>query len=162
MSIQRIHEKSDILLSRQSGNMMENWQKTCILVTEAVESYRFFLTRALGIELISTSLHVDTAASLAEMESVLRGQNAPYALAVCDLDLLGTDGTTLTRLVADYQFTPLVVYSASDDLRVPQRALNTGASGFFRRDSPATLITQVVDIVLGAEAFALPSYLRPL
>lgn len=84
-----------------------------------------------------------------------------FDVVVCNWDtyFVGRE-ERLQALRMRFPYVSFVVSSVSDSLTVPQSALACGAVGFFRRDSPAELIRQVVGLLLGGEAFVLPAHLR--
>lgn len=99
--------------------------------------------------------------SLMEMMNVLRAGDSSFDLAVYGLDSPELDGVAgISALKARFPLVSHVVYSASNSLLVPRQAFAAGAAGFFRRDCPLHGIVQVIDLVLGAEAFAIPDHLR--
>ncbi|WP_345817808.1 hypothetical protein AAGS40_29805 (plasmid) [Paraburkholderia sp. PREW-6R] len=84
------------------------------------------------------------------------------AIVICDWDLVSGHGClSLDDLCIRFPYVSFVITSGSDSLTVPQAALRAGAAGFFRNDSPISLIRNVLDIVIGGEAFAVPGHLKP-
>lgn len=102
--------------------------------------------------------HTESKAHLLQM---LSAEPQRFALVVCHWEAVFADDAESFRLMkARFPHVSFVVSSGSNSLNVPQRALKAGAAGFFRRDSPPGLMRNVVALVLGGEAFALPDHLR--
>lgn len=132
-----------------------------LIVAEPTDVFRRGIANAVRRSCSMLSCVLEEADSRHAMMAVLEASSEPYDLAIYSLDLPYVNGTDdLVSLKARFPLVSYVVYSASDSLLVPQQAFAAGAAGFFRRDSPMKTILQVITIVLGSEAFALPDHLR--
>lgn len=132
-----------------------------ILVSEQDPGVLGTLMASLRDPAMDYPLHIDELGPRVRLAEGLASAPFPYDVVIFNWDEAAHDSLgTLPHLVERFPYTSFIANSASNSLLIPQQALNAGASGFFRRDSPLTLIRQVVDLVLGGEAFAIPAHLR--
>ena len=108
-----------------------------------------------AVELFVRSVRPDPA-----FLKTLVNERGSYDVVVMCWEMFG-EPIELTALRVWSPSTAIIVNSSSDDLSVPRTAFAAGAAGFFRRDSPASLIRMVVNLVIGGEAFAAPNHLQP-
>ncbi|WP_250479918.1 MULTISPECIES: hypothetical protein [unclassified Caballeronia] len=134
-----------------------------LALVEQSESMQELISHAICDAPYMPPFSLDKLCSTEELLATTEGYFAPYDLVIYSLDLPAVSGCAdFALLKRKLPLVSFIVYSGSDSLRVPQEAYSAGAAGFFRRDSPALLIAQIVSIVLGAEAFAVPEHLRAL
>jgi DNA-binding NarL/FixJ family response regulator len=132
-----------------------------VILFEHMATFRRAVADALRTSMVLPGIRVDEVDSADAMISALQMHDSRHELAICCLDRLKLEGIADFRsLTTRFPLVSFVVTSASDSLLIPQQAYAAGAAGFFRRDSPMHLVLQILDTVLGAEAFAIPGHLR--
>ena len=99
---------------------------------------------------------IEEADSLAALQALVEQQRV-FSLLLLDLHMPGTHGfSAVIYLREQYQNTPLVVISASDEADVMQRAISFGANGFIPKSSNLDTMTDAMKHVLNGESWLPP------
>ncbi|WP_345817797.1 hypothetical protein AAGS40_29745 (plasmid) [Paraburkholderia sp. PREW-6R] len=134
-----------------------------ILVIEESAAFRDFIMSAVAqIDLTPVAPPlVEHASTKAQLLQQLSADPHRFDMVVCHWEALFNDDTeSFAATKARFPQVAFVCNSASNSLNVPRRVLKAGAAGFFRRDCPGEMVRNVIGLVLGGEAFALPDHLR--
>lgn len=103
-----------------------------------------------------------TEASSCEEALVLIAAGAEFGLILLDLNLPAMDGMTgLTRLRDATPATPVVVLSASEDVRKIKHALNAGAKGYIPKSAGRELILNALRLVLAGGIYVPVNLISP-
>jgi DNA-binding NarL/FixJ family response regulator len=132
-----------------------------LMLLEPVASFRSEIARIIRQGTGLPPIILDEIDAPHALLHALDSCDTPYDIAIVSLDSPGSaDKMDIGALCVRFPMTSFVAYSASNRLMTAQQAHVSGAAGYFRRDSPPELILNVIGIVLGGEAFAIPDHLR--
>jgi DNA-binding NarL/FixJ family response regulator len=91
----------------------------------------------------------------------LASQHADADVVLLDLDMPGRDPlTALDAMIAQSSTTPVVVLSASEDMREVRQALDAGAMGFIPKHESARVMLSALRLVLSGGIYIPPMLMK--
>ena len=126
-----------------------------ILIADDHPLFRAALRQAVSAAFPDTP--IEEADSLSTLQALVEQQRA-FSLLLLDLHMPGTHGfSAVIYLREQYQKTPLVVISASDEPDVMQRAVSFGANGFIPKSADLDTMVTAMHQVLTGETWLPPA-----
>ena len=130
-----------------SSTMDSNFamSETCVIIVDDHPLFRDALSQMLAM--VVKDVAVDQAASLDELNAKLES-GAAADLILLDLNMPGVQGFSgLMYLRAQYPHVPVVVVSATDDVKTIRRCLELKASGFIPKSQSPTAIRDALNVL---------------
>lgn len=91
-------------------------------------------------------------------EALVRVETEGADLVLLDLTMPGTDGwTALRKLRSGHPDIPVIIVSASEELKDVERALDSGASGFIPKSSTPEVLRAALQLVLSGGIYIPPA-----
>lgn len=102
---------------------------------------------------VDLRIRVDAASSAAEALALLE-KGKPYRLITLDLSMPGLDGLAFLRILTQQSIeTPVVVISASDDVKIMYECIEAGALGFIPKSYRMPQLSSAIETVLNGEQY---------
>ena len=130
--------------------------ETRVIIVDDHPLFRDALSQTLTMAV--KTIAVDQAASLDELNAQLES-GAAIDLVLLDLNMPGVQGFSgLMYLRAQYPQVPVVVVSATEDVKTIRRCLELKASGFIPKSQPAAAIREALKCVLDGGVWTPPGF----